>query len=144
MLHEPEQSIMPWWKALRERLEETGFHIHYVEVNGPLPKLPYLIIWGAPGVPAHDTLGGATQTVKQEIHVTVVSSTVISLGAAVSRARSKLTEPLKVEGWVTSMRLTGSSPIQVDRDVVLPETNQHPVYTVETLEIVATPIKGEK
>ena len=104
------------------------------------PTLPYYIVWGSSGMlPAESRVTGQLATdFDTSVNVTAVAGTgegVLTLQAA---ARTALTS-VTVSGHQVAVTLVESRPLMVDRDVILPDTDRHPVYGVDIYRIQSTP-----
>lgn len=104
------------------------------------PVLPYYLLWGPAGtLPEELSATGQLATdFDTDVYVTAVAGTgegVLTMQAA---ARSALAT-VAVTGRLVVLTLTDSRPLMVDRDVVLPDTDRHPVYGVDVYRLQSTP-----
>lgn len=104
------------------------------------PTLPYFILWGAAGMlPTESRISGPLTTdFDTPVYVTAVAGTgegVLTMQAAARSALASVT----VSGRSVALTLTESRPLLVDRDVILPNTDRHPVYGVDVYRLQSVP-----
>lgn len=133
--------------ALRATIETaTGWDTYFVNVP-ERPAFPYVLLWS----PAWDagtemTLCGARTDLDALVGITAVAGT----PDGVLLAHGQIRATLSPAGRSTALAVPGRSaevvlepgmgqPVQVDRDVVNPETNLHPSFGVEMYRLRSTP-----
>ena len=104
------------------------------------PTLPYYVLWGPAGTrPEEATVGGQLwDDVDTDVYVTAVAGTAEGVLTMQAAARSALSS-LSVAGHLVAVTLSDSRPLMVDRDVILPNTDRHPVYGVDVYRLQSTP-----
>jgi len=127
--------------AIRALLTAAGLANHFVDVSGA-STLPYVLLWSPPGGLALERpVADSHADVDVLIGVTAVAGTpegVLIVQQAV-RTALDLKSPV-VTGRVTSLELQpGSTPIQMDRDVTIPNTSRNPAYGVDMYRYRSTP-----
>ena len=112
---------------------------YFVDVPAT-PVLPYYLLWGPAGtLPEESTVAGQLAAdFDTDVYVTAVAGTgegVLTMQAAARSALASVT----VSGRSVALTLTDSRPLMVDRDVILPDTDRHPVYGVDVYRLQSTP-----
>lgn len=118
----------------------TALYTAYVVDVPDTPTLPYYVLWGPAGtLPEESTVAGRLSTdFDTDVYVTAVAGTgegVLTMQAAARSALATVT----VSGRSVAVTLADSRPLMVDRDVVLPDTDRHPVYGVDVYRLQSTP-----
>ena len=104
------------------------------------PTLPYYIVWGPSGaLPEEVTVAGQLwDDVDTDVYVTAVAGTAEGVLTMQAAARTVM-RAVTVTGRHVALTLTDSRPLMVDRDVILPNTDRHPVYGVDVYRLQSTP-----
>lgn len=118
----------------------TALYVTYVVDVPATPTLPYYVLWGPAGtLPEESTVAGQLSTdFDTDVYVTAVAGTAEGVFTMQAAARSALSS-LSVAGHLVAVTLSDSRPLMVDRDVILPNTDRHPVYGVDVYRIQSTP-----
>ena len=124
------------------RLEAEGLAAYWLAVKDK-PQWPYVLLWGSGGQPASVTVGGVQDHLDDRLGVTCVSQSTLGVLDVVRRTRAALSgfQPTSPAWHVQPLVLWESQTAQLDRDVTLPETNQHPVYAVDLYRLVGDPME---
>ena len=118
----------------------AALYTTYVVDVPDTPVLPYFVLWGPSGtLPEESTVVGQLSTdFDTDVYVTAVAGTAEGVFTMQAAARSALSS-LSVAGHLVAVTLSDSRPLMVDRDVILPNTDRHPVYGVDVYRIQSTP-----
>ena len=118
----------------------AALYTTYVVDVPDTPVLPYFVLWGPSGtLPEESTVAGQLSTdFDTDVYVTAVAGTAEGVFTMQAAARSALSS-LSVAGHLVAVTLSDSRPLMVDRDVILPNTDRHPVYGVDVYRIQSTP-----
>ena len=118
----------------------TALYTTYVVDVPVTPTLPYFVLWGPSGtLPEESTVVGQLSTdFDTDVYVTAVAGTAEGAFTMQAAARSALSS-LSVAGHLVAVTLSDSRPLMVDRDVILPNTDRHPVYGVDVYRLQSTP-----
>ena len=118
----------------------AALYTTYVVDVPDTPVLPYFVLWGPAGtLPEESTVAGQLSTdFDTDVYVTAVAGTAEGVLTMQAAARTAL-RSLTVTGHLVALTLTDSRPLMVDRDVILPNTDRHPVYGVDVYRLQSTP-----
>lgn len=128
------------YSAIQAKLA-TLYTTYFVDVP-VTPVMPYFLLWGSAGtLPVEASASGPLATdFDTTFNVTAVAGTgegVLTMQAAARAALAATT----VTGRHVAITLRTEQPtaLIVDRDVVLPDTDRHPVYGVDVYRLQSTP-----
>lgn len=118
----------------------SGLATYYVDVPAA-PTYPYLLIWSTSGDPGLErAVSDSHADIDDLVGVTAVAGTPGGVLIVQERARAVLDlKSPAVAGRVTSLELTESRPVQMDRDVIATSTNRNPAYGVDMYRYRSTP-----
>jgi len=129
-------------ESVMARLEAEGLAVYWLAVKDK-PQWPYVLLWGSGGQPASVTVGGVQDHLDDRLGVTCVSQSTLGVLDVVRRTRAALSgfQPTSPAWHVQPLVLWESQTAQLDRDVTLPDINQHPVYAVDLYRLVGDPME---
>ena len=111
----------------------SGCPAYFVDVPTE-PTYPYHLVWSSGGNLALERpVSDSHADIDDLIGVTTVAGT--PAGVLIAQANVRAVLDLKspvVAGRTTILELVSSQPVQIDRDVKIPETNRSPAYAVDT------------
>lgn len=121
-------------------LDATSFTVHkgHVEDN---PTFPYAVLWW-PGVGRRSPNSLAVESNRLDVNFRITSVGVNNESVRIiaqAMQDAVLDQIVTVAGWESyPIRFVGSMPeIQEDRQVSLPNSDRHPLYTVVTYRLSA-------
>lgn len=131
-------------EAVKALLQPLGRPVFLGDVTGE-PQFPYFFLWSSAGALDDSTQDGRQDAIVDTFGVTGASPTyadALDL-MRVSRTRLNGATP-QVAGWSTSeLRLVDTRPIQIDRDVRLPN-GRFPAFGVDIYRLVSEPVPTEE
>lgn len=128
-------------KALRTALEGEGWPVFLEDATGA-SAWPYVILGVGYRTPGERPVSGALRGVEGDIRVKVVGETADSVHGLAGAIRDVLSPELlpgrvTQSGWVTFTNWVRTEVTEVDRDVKVPGTNLHPIFTVDTYHLTS-------
>lgn len=130
---------------MRAHLEAVGAllqprRFYLGDVDGT-PQYPYFVIWASVGALEDISQDGRQDAINDTFGVTGSAATYGDVMDLQRVARSKLIGTrLNVPGWSTAeLRLVDSQPVQVDRDVRMPN-GRFPSFGVDLYRLISEPI----
>ena len=126
--------------AITDALEALGWPVHYVDVPEHPTELPYLVLGSSSGRMFGPALCADLTDLDDLLRVMVVHHNPQAVVLAHEQVRATLhnTHP-PVEGRAMTVRLLGSEPVAVDRDMTIAPTNRHPAYGVDIYRVTSVP-----
>ena len=129
------------------RLEAEGLAVYWLAVPDKL-RWPYVLLSGGIGRRETVTVSGSRDHLRGTLRVTCVSKSALGVLDVSRRSQTALSNFRPVsDAWRVqplalwdSMTDPSDEP-QQDRDVTLPDTNQHPFYTVDLYQIIGEPME---
>lgn len=126
--------------AIRAALEAEGWPTFYVDAPAHPEVFPYLVLGSSSGRMFGPALCADLTDLDDLLRVMAVGTTPESVVVTQDRVRATLhnTHP-PVEGRAVTVRLLGSEPVAVDRDMTVAPTNLHPAYGVDIYRLTSVP-----
>lgn len=127
-------------QSVTDRLISAGLTAYWLEVPDK-PAYPYVLLWSSGGNLATVTVCAERDHLSDRLGVTCVSQSALGVLDVVRRTRAALTgwSPASGSWHVQPLVVVDSQQAQVDRDVVLPNTNRHPSYAVDLYRLLGEP-----
>lgn len=126
--------------AIRAALEALGWPVHYVDAPAHPDTFPYLVLGSTSGRMVGPALCSEPTDLDEFLRVMAVAVTPEAVLVTQAQVRAALdnTHP-PVEGRALTVRLFGSEPVAVDRDMTIAATNLHPAYGVDLYRVTSVP-----
>lgn len=126
--------------AIMDALLDLGWPVHYVDAPAKPDTLPYLVLGSSSGRMYGPALCADLTDLDDLLRVMVVHHNPTAVVVAQGQVRAVLhnTHP-PVAGRSVTVRLLGSEPVAVDRDMTIPVTNLHPAYGVDIYRLTSVP-----
>lgn len=107
-------------------------------------SLPYIVLTPGYSIAGERPLSDALATIEGDVRVTVAGETLDSTIGLSKAVRTILSPdltwgPLTVTGRAASIKWVRTEVTAVDRDVTIPGSNRHPIFTVDTYHLVSQP-----
>ena len=133
--------LAPQIMALASVLRSAGFPVHVGDVAEKDPAMPYVMVQAPTGLPVSVAVCGAQVESDDDVQVTVVDDSPLNCLRSVSVVRRALDGVvLEAPGRTCfPLKLRGSQPVLVDRDVTLVGSGRHPAYAVDVWRLASTP-----
>lgn len=131
-------------QAIRAAIEAEGVPTYFVDVPKTPPTYRYVLVWlPATGVPAEVPVCGPGSDLEVSAGLTAVGETpeaVLALSGILRRLFGS-GEPtsLSVAGRRAWLTLNDARPIDVDRDITIPDLNRHPAFSPHTYRLLSIP-----
>ena len=127
--------------AVEQILTGAGYRVHIGDVQEREPPLPYVLIHANPGTGRAVNVAQEQVETEETLRVTVVSSTPLNCLRDIDDVRAVLNGAVpEVPGRrCFPLRLAGSVPVAVDREVTRTDTRMHPAYAVDEWRLASTP-----
>ncbi|WP_136314316.1 DUF3168 domain-containing protein [Actinomyces procaprae] len=131
--------------AVEQILQAAGCRVHIGDVQEREPPLPYVMLQASPGRPVDVDVAQRQVELDETLQVTVVSSTPLNCLRDLADVRETLNgAELQVPGRrCFPLRLTGSVPVTVDREVTRADTRMPPAYAVDSWRLASTPLQED-
>lgn len=126
--------------AILDALEALGWPVFFVDAPERPTDLPYLVLVTSSGRLLGPALCAELTDLDDLVRVMAVHHNPEAVVLAQEQVRAVLhnTHPA-VEGRAVTVRLYGSEPVGVDRDMTIPTTNRHPAYGVDIYRLTSVP-----
>ena len=126
--------------AIVDTLEALGWPVHVVDAPEHPTDLPYLVVGATSGRLFGPALCADLTDLDDLVRVMVVHHNPQAVILAHESVRAVLhnTHPA-VAGRSVTVRLFGSEPVAVDRDMTIATTNRHPAYGVDLYRLTSVP-----
>lgn len=126
--------------AIRDALEVLGWPVFYVDAPEKPTVLPYLVLGSSSGRMFGPALCADLTDLDDLLRVMAVHHNPEAVVLAQEQVRAVLhnTHP-PVDGRAVTVRLLGSEPVAVDRDMTIAATNRHPAYGVDVYRLTSVP-----
>ena len=131
-------------EAIQATLSTSGWQVFLIDATG-VTKWPYILL--APGYasPGEVPLASAQVALEGDIRVTIAGTTpesVLGLRAAVLDVLSPQGLPtvFTIPDRHATLQWLRHEMTEVDRDVTVPATDTHPIYTVDTFHLISQPL----
>lgn len=125
--------------AIKANLATAGHPVYFVAAP-PSPVFPYFLVWSSAGDPATEVdVTGTSSDLDTVVGVTAVAGSPDGVLIMQALARAALSAPLQVVGRLCWLSLFDSQNVQVDRDVTLPGSTQHPAFGVDLYRLQSVP-----
>jgi hypothetical protein len=117
----------------------------YGDKTSEIPPMPYFVLAGPGwGSPEEAPVCGIDDALDAEFRLTAVAPNPESAGILLGRARAVLSPGsawtvVPYEGRRVEVKFIRSEVLGVDPDVIIPATNRHPGYGVDTYWLVSEP-----
>ena len=126
--------------AIRAALEAQGWPVFYVDAPTHPEVFPYVVLGSSSGRLFGPALCAELTDLDDLVRVMVVALTPEAVVVTQALVRPVLhnTHP-PVDGRSVTVRLLGSEPVGVDRDMTIPPTNLHPAFGVDIYRLTSVP-----
>lgn len=128
--------------AIQSALAGEGWDVFLLDATGA--TWPYIIVAPGYSVAGERPVADALTTVEGDVRVTVAGETADSALGLAGAVRALLSPgltwaPVTVTGRAAWLRWLRTEMTEVDRDVTIPGSNRHPIYTVDTYHLISQP-----
>lgn len=128
--------------AFKAALEDAGLTVH-VATAGTTPAYPYVLLWVGSGAPSAEQSVDPVGDFQDVLGVTIAGLTADSVYIKRSIARAALAPfaqgSTAVAGRIVWLSLSDARPVLDDKAVTLPQSTAHPLYSVDTYDLVSVP-----
>lgn len=123
-------------QAVKDLLASVGFYDGQVPSE---PTFPYRVLYLDTGMEGADRLCGDSDRADFRFQVTSVALSAQGVAIVADLSRSLLIDvkPLVAGRTCTRIRKETSIPVRPDKDVTIPVSNLHPMFSVDTYHFVS-------